>query len=277
MKRKGIIKTLAVVFAAIFATLFVFSFGACGEESGGDEADERLTVRIGSDDYSPFFYRDESGDFAGIDVELATEAFKRIGRRAVFTEIDWSEKNLRLENGEIDCLWGCFSMTGREELYAWAGPYGTVYEKPTGPCGAADSDINTFADLKGKSVAMQYTSKADELFSSGEDERIPELSRILCFTNFENIFAALKNGFADAIAGHETALKERMKSNTGKYRILEETLLSVELGVAFKIGGGEELAALISKALVVMRNDGFTASVLKRYGVNPDDVMTGEV
>lgn len=76
MKRKGIIKTLAVVFAAIFATLFVFSFGACGEESGGDEADERLTVRIGSDDYSPFFYRDESGDFAGIDVELATEAFK---------------------------------------------------------------------------------------------------------------------------------------------------------------------------------------------------------
>mgnify|MGYP002301277529 CR=1 FL=1 len=79
------------------------------------------------------------------------------------------------------------------------------------------------------------------------------------------------------IAGHETALKERMKSNTGKYRILEETLLSVELGVAFKIGGGEELAALISKALVVMRNDGFTASVLKRYGVNPDDVMTGEV
>lgn len=274
MKRKGIIKTLAVVFAAIFATLFVFSFGACGEESGGEEADERLTVRIGSDDYSPFFYRDESGDFAGIDVELATEAFKRIGRRAVFTEIDWSEKNLRLENGEIDCLWGCFSMTGREELYAWAGPY---MKSRQVLAVRADSDINTFADLKGKSVAMQYTSKADELFSSGEDERIPELSRILCFTNFENIFAALKNGFADAIAGHETALKERMKSNTGKYRILEETLLSVELGVAFKIGGGEELAALISKALVVMRNDGFTASVLKRYGVNPDDVMTGEV
>lgn len=274
MKRKGIIKTLAVVFAAIFATLFVFSFGACGEESGGEEADERLAVRIGSDDYSPFFYRDESGDFAGIDVELATEAFKRIGRRAVFIEIDWSEKNLRLENGEIDCLWGCFSMTGREELYAWAGPY---MKSRQVLAVRADSDINTFADLKGKSVAMQYTSKADELFSSGEDERIPELSRILCFTNFENIFAALKNGFADAIAGHETALKERMKSNTGKYRILEETLLSVELGVAFKIGGGEELAALISKALVVMRNDGFTASVLKRYGVNPDDVMTGEV
>ncbi len=274
MKRKGIIKTLAVISVAIFTTLFTFLLGACGAESGGEEADERLTVRIGSDEYSPFFYRNESGDFAGIDVELATEAFKRIGRRAVFTEIDWSEKNVLLESVEIDCLWGCFSMTGREDLYAWAGPY---MKSRQVLAVRADSSINTFADLNGKSIAMQYTSKADELFTSGKDERIPELSRMLCFSNFDIIFAALKNGYADAIAGHETALKERMKSNMGKYRILEETLLSVELGVAFKIGGGEELAALVTKALVVMRNDGFTASVLKRYGVNPDDVMTGEL
>ena len=274
MKRKGIIKIFAVISAAIFATLFMFSSGACGAENGGEEADDRLTVRIGSDDYSPFFYRNESGDFAGIDVELATEACKRIGRKAVFIEIEWSEKDVRLEKGEVDCLWGCFSMTGREEKYAWAGPY---MKSRQVLAVRADSGINVFADLKGKSVAMQATSKADEIFSSGKDERIPELSRIFCFTNFENIFAALKNGFADAIAGHETALKERMKNSTGKYRILEETLLSVELGVAFRIGGGEELAALISKALVVMRNDGFTASVLKRYGLNPDEVMTREV
>ena len=274
MKRKGIIKIFAVISAAIFATLFMFSSGACGAEKGGEEADDRLTVRIGSDDYSPFFYRNESGDFAGIDVELATEACKRIGRKAVFIEIEWSEKDVRLGKGEVDCLWGCFSMTGREEKYAWAGPY---MKSRQVLAVRADSGINVFADLKGKSVAMQATSKADEIFSSGKDERIPELSRIFCFTNFENIFAALKNGFADAIAGHETALKERMKNSTGKYRILEETLLSVELGVAFRIGGGEELAALISKALVVMKNDGFTASVHKRYGLNPDEVMTREV
>lgn len=274
MKRKGIIKIFAVISAAIFATLFMFSSGACGAENGGEEPDDRLAVRIGSDDYSPFFYRNESGDFAGIDVELATEACKRIGRKAVFIEIEWNEKNVRLEKGEVDCLWGCFSMTGREEKYAWAGPY---MKSRQVLAVRADSGINVFADLKGKSVAMQATSKADEIFSSGKDERIPELSRIFCFTNFENIFAALKNGFADAIAGHETALKERMKNSTGKYRILEETLLSVELGVAFRIGGGEELAALISKALVVMKNDGFTASVLKRYGLNPDEVMTREV
>ena len=28
-----------------------------------------------------------------------------------------------LENKEIDCLWGCFSMDGRENDYKWAGPY----------------------------------------------------------------------------------------------------------------------------------------------------------
>ena len=142
----------------------------------------------------------------------------------------------------------------------------------------ADSDINTFADLKGKSVAMQYTSKADELFSSGEDERIPELSRILCFSNFENIFAALKNGFVDAIAGHETALKKKDEKQYRQVIVFsKKRFCPWNSAWSFKIGGGEELAALISKALMVMRNDGFTASVLKRYGVNPDDVMTGEV
>lgn len=28
-----------------------------------------------------------------------------------------------MDNGEIDCIWGCFSMDGREQDYQWAGPY----------------------------------------------------------------------------------------------------------------------------------------------------------
>ena len=28
-----------------------------------------------------------------------------------------------VESGAIDCIWGCFSMSGRENDYQWAGPY----------------------------------------------------------------------------------------------------------------------------------------------------------
>lgn len=264
MKKRKFLKAVAAVLAAAFTVPF---FSAC-ENGGGETKDEELeAVVIGSDDYAPFFYRDEDGEFAGIDVELAEEACKRIGKKAVFTEIEWSKKDELLDSGAVQCLWGSFSMTGREELYAWAGPY---MKSRQVFAVREESGIYKFSDLAGKSVAVQATSKADELLSSGKDERIPPLGHIYCFTDFEHIFAALKNGYADAIAGHETALRVRMKNNTGEYRFLEETLLSVNLGAAFKKGEGENLAGLINNALKVMQNDGFIAKVLKKYGIDPE-------
>ena len=39
-------------------------------------------IVVGSDDYPPFSYVDENGDYVGIDVELAEEAFKRLGHNS---------------------------------------------------------------------------------------------------------------------------------------------------------------------------------------------------
>lgn len=262
MKKRKFFKVVAAVLAAAFAVPFFSACGKVGDESNDEELE---TVSVGSDEYAPYFYRDEDGEFAGIDVELAKEACKRIGKKAVFTKIEWSRKDVLIDSGEIECLWGCFSMTGREDLYAWAGPY---MKSRQVLAVRENSGIYKFSDLEGKSVAVQATSKADELLSSGKDERIPPLGHIYCFTDFEHIFAALKDGYADAVAGHETALRESMKNNTGEYRILEETLLSVNLGAAFKKGGGENLARLISDALKVMKNDGFIAKALRKYGID---------
>lgn len=267
-------KAWSGILSVIIAALFLLSFSACkkGGEVGGGEDFAPLT--IGSDDYAPYFYRDENGEFAGIDVELAAEACRRIGRKAEFRMIEWSEKDIILGKGEVECLWGSFSMTGRENIYAWAGPY---MKSRQVIAVKSDGGIKTFADLAGKSVAVQATSKPDEIFSKGEDARFSDIGHIYCFTNTEYIFAALKNGYADAIAGHEVALRERMKNSTGAYRILDETLLSVDLGVAFKKDKDEELAALVGTALRVMKNDGFTAKVLKKYGLDPDKLLAVSV
>ena len=38
-----------------------------------------LKIVVGSDNYPPFNYMDENGNPTGIDVDIATEAFKKIG------------------------------------------------------------------------------------------------------------------------------------------------------------------------------------------------------
>ena len=81
--------------------------------------------------------------------------------RAEFKLINWEDKKELLESGEIDCIWGSFSMDGREEEYQWAGPYMTSYQVIAV---RTDSDIYSLQDLEGKTVAVQSTTKPEELF-----------------------------------------------------------------------------------------------------------------
>ena len=74
---------------------------------------------IGSDEYEPYNYVGADGTRQGVDVELATEALRRMGYTAQFQHIVWENKNEYLENGIVDCLWGSFSMNGREDNYTW--------------------------------------------------------------------------------------------------------------------------------------------------------------
>ena len=80
-------------------------------------------IVVGSDNYPPFNYMDENGNPTGIDVDIATEAFKRLGYRVEFVNIEWEDKKNLVENGDIDCIWGCFSIKGRENDYKWTKPY----------------------------------------------------------------------------------------------------------------------------------------------------------
>lgn len=84
-----------------------------------------------------------------------------------FVTIDWEKKKELVENGTIDCIWGSFSMDGREEEYQWAGPY--LYSRQVVAV-RSDSDIRTLQDLTGKVVVVQSTTKPEELFLNAEQK-----------------------------------------------------------------------------------------------------------
>ena len=49
-------------------------------------------ITLGSDSYPPYNYLNEDGIPTGIDVELATEAFKRMGYQVEVVQINWKKK-----------------------------------------------------------------------------------------------------------------------------------------------------------------------------------------
>ena len=263
--------------AGLVCTAMVLTVG-CAEQTVVKEqkAESLPVIVVGSDNYPPFNYLNADGDPTGIDVELAKEAFYRMGYEAEFKLINWEDKKELLKSGEIDCIWGSFSMDGREEEYQWAGPYMTSYQVIAV---RTDSDIYSLQDLEGKTVAVQSTTKPEEIFRKHEDIRIPQLGKVLSLRNRDLIYTFLSKGYADAVAAHDTAVKQFMKDYDMEYRILEEPLLVVGLGVAFDKEDDRGLAQKLTETFEEMREDGTMQEIIGTYMKDTDcclEVRTDE-
>lgn len=258
--------------AAVLACMsMVLTVGCAGQMTAEEQNEESLPVIVvGSDNYPPFNYVDTDGNATGIDVELAKEAFHRMGYEAEFQLINWEDKKELLEAGEIDCIWGSFSMDGREEDYQWAGPYMTSHQVIAV---RKDSDIYSLQDLEGKTVAVQSTTKPEEIFRTHEDARIPQLGKVLSLQNRDLIYTFLSKGYADAAAAHDTAVEQFMKDYDMEYRILDEPLLTVGLGVAFDKDDDRGLAQELTETFEEMRKDGTMKEIVGKYLKDADHYL----
>ena len=160
-------------------------------------------------------------------------------------------------------------MDGREDRYNWAGPYLTSRQVVAV---SKNSNIRKLSDLADKNVACQSTTKPDEIFSRNDDPRIPRIKNLYCFPNFDQVFAALRKSYADAIAGHETAMIAYMNSTSGEYVILEESLAEVHLGVAFSLTNDTDIPSRLTATFAEMASDGTTAKIIAKYNLPTDRV-----
>lgn len=248
------------------------ALGSCGgqTETEGVTHSDLPVILVGSDNYPPFHYEDANGQPTGIDVDLAKEAFRRMGYQAMFVTIDWEDKKDLVERGEIDCIWGSFSIDGREDQYLWTEPY--LYSRQVVAV-RQDSAIQTLADLAGKRVAVQSTTKPEELFLTHTDPRIPRVAEVFSLQDRELIYPYLSKGYADALAAHETAILQCMSDYSLDYRILDEPLLTVGLGVAFARTDQRGLDKELSQTFEEMRADGSLEQIVGRYLDEPQRLL----
>lgn len=225
------------------------------------ENSDKPVIVVGCDNYSPFTYADANGEMTGIDVELAKEAFSRMGYSPEFTFINWEDKKSLLADGQIDCIWSSFTMTGRDEEFNWAGPY---MKSNQVIAVNENSDIYTFADLEGKIIAVQNTTKPEDIIKS-HDGTLPEFRKVISVQKRDLIFILLSKGYADALAAHSTSVDQFTKDTGLKFRILEKPLQSVDLGVAFDKNDTRGLNTELTKVLKEMQDDGTIEKVIGKY------------
>ena len=249
--------------AGIAAGTMVFSLAGCGSSSDGKKSADKEKFIVGFDAaFPPYGYQDENGEYVGFDLDLAAEVCKRNDWELVKQPIDWNAKDMELNSGTISCIWNGFTMNGREDEYAWTDPY---VDNSQVFVVKADSGIATFADLAGKSVAVQTDSSAEAALKE-DDNKEPKDSfkELVVVSDYNTAFMNLDSNAVEAIAMDIGVAKYQMESRDGEYKILDDVLSAEQYAVGFA-KNNTELRDKVQKTLDEMRKDGKFAEIAEKW------------
>ena len=196
-------KFLAVVMCLCFvATMFV----ACGETKTNDEK----TWVIATDTvFKPFEYTDASGKFVGIDVDILAAVAEDQGFKYELKSLGWDASIAACQSNQADGMIAGASITEKRKSEGWIFSDG-YYTSTQSMVVSSDSDIKSFDDLKGKTVAVKIgtmgATYADELkdkygFSIISLEDSPTMYQtviggqaVACFEDTPIMITSIKDG-----------------------------------------------------------------------------------
>ena len=249
--------------AGIAAGTMVFSLAGCGSSSDGKKSADKEKFIVGFDAaFPPYGYQDENGEYVEFDLDLAAEVCKRNDWELVKQPIDWNAKDMELNSGTISCIWNGFTMNGREDEYAWTDPY---VDNSQVFVVKADSGIATFADLAGKSVAVQTDSSAEAALKEDDNKELKDsFKELVVVSDYNTAFMNLDSNAVEAIAMDIGVAKYQMESRDGEYKILDDVLSAEQYAVGFA-KNNTELRDKVQKTLDEMRKDGKFAEIAEKW------------
>ena len=84
-------KEKRVIAGILLVGILAVTLTGCKNTDSRNKETEKPVITLGSDNYPPYNYLNEDGEPTGIDVELAAEAFKRMGYQVDVVQIDWEK------------------------------------------------------------------------------------------------------------------------------------------------------------------------------------------
>lgn len=246
----------------VLVALLAISMAAGALTGCGSKGSEK-TFTVGFDaEFPPYGYRDDSGEYVGFDLDLAAEVCNRNDWELVKQPIDWDTKDMELNSGTISCIWNGFTMNGREDEYAWTDPY---VDNSQVFVVKSDSGIASFADLAGKSVAVQTDSSAEAALKEDDNkDLLDSFKELVVVADYNTAFMNLDSDAVNAIAMDIGVAKYQMESRDGSYTILDDVLSAEQYAVGFA-KSNTELRDKVQKTLNDMRDDGTFQKIAEKW------------
>ena len=272
MKRSCISFVLALFLGIV--SLLTFACGSSANNAPAETTKAPETVEetvaktqktfvVGFDaEYPPYGFVADDGSYKGFDLDLAAEFCKRAGYEFKAQPIDWDSKDLELNQGNIDCIWNGFTVTGRENDYTWTFPY---VDNSIVLVVKSDSGIEKKADLAGKVVMGQAGSSAITALEEEENaELLKSFKSLEQCPDYNSGFMNLESGMIDCLAVDIGVAKFHLNSSNGKFKQLDEKLSSEQYAIGFK-KGNTALRDEVEKVVSEMWKDGTFMKIAENY------------
>lgn len=232
-------------------------------ESGAAEntADSAAKVyKIATDTtFAPFEFENDKGEMVGIDLDLLKAIAEDQGFEYELVVAGFSAATTGLEAGEYDAVIAGMSITdARKEKYDFSEPY---YDSGVGMAVNADSDIASYEDLNGKTVAAKIGTEGCTFAESIADQ--------YGFTIMQ--FEDSSSMYQDVLAGNSVACFEDYP--VLGYEISRGTAFKMPLemehgnsyGFAVLKGQNTELLEMFDAGLKNMKDSGKYDEILNTY------------
>ena len=253
-------KFLTIALAAVMA---VSALAACSSNEAADESsvtgDGQFVVGFDAE-FPPMGFVAEDGSYTGFDLDLAAEVADRLGLEFVAQPIAWDSKDQELSSGNIDCIWNGFTISGREDGYAWSTPYMANNQVAVVN---ADSGITSLSDLEGKTVAVQKDSSGLAALEDNE-ALLNSFAELVQVDDYLNAMMELETGAVDAIVMDEIVARYQIQTSGSNFEVLDEAIASEEYGVGFALGN-EALRDAVQEQLEAMNDDGTLARISNEW------------
>ena len=119
--------------------------------------------------FRPFEFTDENNEFVGIDVDIIKAVAEDQGFKIDIQSLGWDAAVAAVQSGQADGLIAGASITDERKANGWIFS-DSYYDSSQIFAVAADSDIASFEDLKGKNVAVKNGTQGAAFAESLKDQ-----------------------------------------------------------------------------------------------------------
>lgn len=255
------LKNLSVT-AVLLSSITLFGCDDNKVEQAENNVSTEKILRIGStgQSYPNGFKQD--GKLVGFDVETTEAIAKELGYKVEWTTAEFAGLMGQLDAGRLDTVANAVAMTeARKAKYYFTQPYSFYGSQIV--THSDNKDINTFADLHGKTISgvlgSNHIKNLEKQFPNKE-------VNVKTYETRDGAMKDLEFKRVDGYINSKPILLAEIKRGNLPFKLVDKPLLIEEVGFGFaKNEQGEKLRNEFDKVITKFKQDGTLKTLSKKY------------